>query len=267
MSKAVSLKIKTPNKTYSYQDYTKNITAISKEMERNIASVALRNFSKSAMIAKQQELSIVSTFFQRVCSRTPIDEEYEIGKPYRNKEGVLIERLHEPDNVVCRYDWYIEKNGVRVTAREIQGAYSSVFDIVNDKDSIEEIKTYLKFIFGNDIYANGSYEVGNDNPYFATLEYGGYKKDGDIKKGDKAEHGVDNKHSVQAPVGMLRITQAELMRSSKNIVAQSALAQRFRGRKDYNVAIPSDATLKSLIEILKKGKIRYGDIKRYVDEV
>lgn len=263
MSKRVTLKIKTPTKTYSYDNYVKNASEIQKEIEKNAATVALRGFSLRAKTLKEQELSVISTFFQRVCSRTPIDEEYEIGKAYRNKEGVLIERIHKPDEITCRYDWYVEKNGVKVTAEEIHDAYNNVFDVVNNPDSVNQIRTYLSFIF--DVYADGDYVVGNNNPYFATLEYGGYKNDGNIKQGDEKEHGVKNKHSIQAPVGMLRITQAELKQSSYNKFAKSSITSRFKGRKNYSQSVPSDAKLKDLISVMKKGKIPYSDIKRFME--
>lgn len=247
--------VKTPKTTLTTTNSKKALQAFEDSIMNNALNFTLQQIGVRAKTAKERDLTVVATFFQRVCARTPLDEEYEYA------EG----KLHTPDENQCRYDWFVEKNGKRVTAREIQGAYSDVFDTVNDSGSITAVITYLKNEFGDVIYEDGGFEIGNHNDHFATLEYGGYKEDSEkINKGPEYEHGVKNKHSVQAPVGMLRITQMELD-SLKKSPAITRLSKRFRQQKVMGRDLTKDQLKRLLSKFKASKRLKLSDIKEYLN--
>lgn len=263
--KSVTFTIKTPHRTLQPKDAVKANATFCQEIEKRAIKESVNQVSKFVRWKNRQALEIVATFFQRVCSRTPIDEDYTF--MYINTKGESHLIKHNADKVTCRYDWFIELNGKRVYASDIQGAYSDVFDTVNNKSSIEGVKTYLQFEFGSDIVKQKEglpFVIGNENYYFATLEYGGYKKDSEAKAPSKKApegHGVLNKHSVQAPTGMLRITQMELERLFSESTAKVRDYKNEKSvRKNY-----SDKELEQLLLNFKASKrLPLEDIKRFI---
>lgn len=254
MAKSCSFVVKTPTKSLKTDNAKTALEAFSNSILNNVLKVTINQAGARLTTQKERDLTVTATFFQRVCARTPLDEEYEYAKG----------RVHTPDDNQCRYDWYIEKKGKRVTAGDIHDSYSDVFDVVNNAQSIKAIETYLKFEFGNAIYEDDEFVIGNDNDHFAILEYGGYDKDGTIKEGPEYEHGVKNKHSVQAPVGMYRITRMEL-EALKRKVAKTPVATRFKRQKAMSKDFTKDQLKRLLSQFQANRTLKLSDIKRYLN--
>lgn len=254
MAKSCSFVVKTPTKSLKTDNAKTALEAFSNSILNNVLKVTINQAGARLTTQKERDLTVAATFFQRVCARTPLDEEYEYAKG----------RVHTPDDNQCRYDWYIEKKGKRVTAGNIHDSYSDVFDTVNNAQSIKAIETYLKFEFGNAIYEDDEFVIGNNNDHFAILEYGGYDKDGTIKEGPEYEHGVKNKHSVQAPVGMYRITRMEL-ESLKRKVAKTPVATRFKRQKAISKDFSKDQLKRLLSQFKANRTLKLSDIKRYLN--
>lgn len=261
--KSVMVTIKTPHSTIKPKDMTQVADVFYEEIEQRAFNIAIENLALSARTALNRWYTIVATFFQRVCARTPLDEKYINGV---KDNGDLI--FHYPDKIRCRFDWYIECQGKQITAGDLVQSKPDLFNQYNNSESITFIVDYLKKHFGSVDFTKCV--IGNDNPYFATLEYGGYDHDTAPRQGivenpweTGEEHGVENKHSVQAPMGMLRVTQMELesmIRSS----AKTSLSKRYRGQR--TTKLPTDARMKQLIKQFKASKrLTLSDIKRYID--
>lgn len=263
--KSVTFTIKTPHRTLQPEDAVKANAAFCQEIEKRAIKESVNQVSKFVRWKNRQALEIVATFFQRVCARTPIDEFYSF--MYRDANGKLKFISHDMDFNICRLEWFIELNGKKVYSAGVYHKNHNVFDIVNDKSSIEFIKTYLLSEFGNDIVKQKEglpFIIGNESLYFATLEYGGYKKDSEAKAPSKKApegHGVLNKHSVQAPTGMLRITQMELERLFSESTAKVRDYKNEKGvQKNY-----SDKELEQLLSNFKASKrLPLEDIKRFI---
>lgn len=259
--KGWSFTVKTPHESVSMKTAVKFRDIFMDEVEKRAIKIGVGRLALSAKTEVNRTLTIAATFFQRVCSRTPLDEDYIIGVTEEGKEI-----WHRADKVQCRMDWYAEYDGRRLLADDVAQEFPSIFDKYNDSGSIDLIKEMMKEKFRIDPSAP-SYDIaiGNENPHFATLEYGGYKKDSDkyntgVDKG--LEHGVKNKHSVQAPVGMLRITQMELESMARSS-AFTNLAKRYRQQRTTQVI--SETKLKSLLQKFKASKrLVLSDIKEYL---
>jgi hypothetical protein len=90
------------------------------------------------------------------------------------------------------------------------------------------------------------------------LEYGEYKNDGTLKKGEKYYHGVEGGYSVQAPAGMLRITQAEFQKMTLTMSTRK-LIQSYVQRSQRTLKNPSPSKMKELKRIL-------GNKNRFTEE-
>lgn len=268
------IKIKTPNRCWQVKNEGRLNSVLKEMIEKNVARITLNRLSDVKDAAIRQQIRIYATFFQRVVSRTPLDESYSWVE--ETESGELIERYHEKDEIQCRYDWYISDGKTKITAKELYQNDNTLFDYVSDAEAISK----LADIFASRLrftVTNRNIAIYNDNPHFMVLEYGGgynWGINSQIKQGPDLEHGVVNNHSVQAPVGMLRITEMELQRSSDSS-AKTALDQRFKGQKvrTYKNGItraraltPSDYQLKQIVKLLKNGKITFEDIERYIGE-
>lgn len=262
MAKSCSFVVKTPTKSLKTDNAKTALNAFVESIEKNAYTVALEQAGARWKTQKERDFVVVSTFFQRVCARTPLDEDYTY--IVVDKDGKEEEREHFADENQCRYDWFVEKNGKRVTAGDIHDSYSDVFDTVNNAQSIKAIETYLRFEFGDAIYKSGEFIIGNENDHFSTLEYGEYEADGDIKVGEKYKHGVKNQHSVQAPVGMLRITRMELESLRKN-AAKTRLSKRFRQQKAMKKDFSKDQLKRLLSKFKENQEIELSDIKEFLN--
>lgn len=258
-----TLTIRTPHSTIKTSDMTKFAEVFYRETEKRAYSVAFDKMAIATRTAINRWYIVMATFFQRVVSRTPLDEKYINGI---DDKGKLI--FHIPDKDRCRFDWYIECGPAKVTAEEMILKNPTLFNEYNNSTSIDFIVNFFKNKFGELDFTQCT--IGNDNPHFAILEYGGYDHDTAKRQGipenpweTGEEHGVKNKHSVQAPVGMLRVTQMEL-ESMKKSSAKSALSKRYRGQRTSKQI--SDVKLNRLIKQFKASKnLPLKDIKRYLD--
>lgn len=254
----VTITLKTPHTTVKTKDLTKASQMLSDEIAKRAVKIVVPKVSQSVKVVINRSVAVAATFFQRVCARTPIDADYTD----LDKNG--NEHIHEADNIQCRLDWYLDCNGVKITARDLYNQRESIFDKYNDKDAIDFIRDVILDKIMNLDINKIDISIGNENPYFATLEYGGYDvSDSKIKvDSDGIGHGVKNSHSVQAPVGMLRITQMEL----SSMVASNAktpLSTRFRRQSTTQEL--SDERLMALMAKFKASKrLPLSDIKRYV---
>ena len=264
-----SITIKTPKRSINLTASKKNQLQFFDELENNVSKVCLGRFAQSIEKSYEDQIAVISTFFQRVVARTPLDERYERVIETRNGEKVI---LHIPDEEVCREHWYIEESHgkTKMYSRTlIRGGLE--FNVVNDAEEINAIKEKLKskYPLKRFLKANEApdFTVANDCKHFTRLEYGysAWKNDTEPIVGDMREHGVKNKHSVQAPVGMLRITEAEL-ESIRRKPSFKSLRSRYKGGLTLR-ATPSDKKLKEFYNLLKRShRIRYADIKKYLEE-
>ena len=276
--------IKTPTRTWTARQGVLYGDIFEKQIENNASKIVLNHIAElrkngsnyEAVI--QQRLHIFAVFFQRVVSRTPLDEKYTWYEE-NPRTGNMVKHTHKPDKGVhsaARYDWFITDGNKTISAQDFPKKY---FDVVNDAAAISAIEKKFNSSFAprlsktNAGKALGTLEglyIKNDNPHWYVLEYGGgyrWPMNGEIKDGPKYEHGVENGHSVQAPVGMYRITEMELQRESNRKVTTN-LAKRYKGngktKRSQLARVPSDKDLQDFWKLMKKGKINYGDIKRYI---
>lgn len=260
---AVSFRIKTPHSSIETTDSKKAFKEFYEEIERRSFGISFQKLSDSVTIAENRHRKIIATFFQRVCARTPLDEKYVV---YVKESGEEV--YHIPNDQRCRFDWYIECNGKRVTGEDLVKRKSDVFNDYNNSESIKFIYDTLKSNFSD----LDKCVIGNNNPYFAILEYGGYEKDSSEKQGivekpfeTGEKHGVKNLHSVQAPVGMLRVTQMELEEIARTS-DRDTVSQRFRKRGTYAGKNLSKTQLKKLISKFKASKrLPLKDIKTFIE--
>lgn len=269
-----SLTIRTPTKNYRInkeQDLKKD-DAYYETIKMRAANIALGNLSMLTKIAVDRELSIMATFFQRVVARTPIDEVYQV--THVHKDGTTRTTYHKIDTIVCQDDWYITDGQTKITAKQMKAIDKDLFWNVNEKYSVDKVKKILKEKFNPTPETN--FEVGNDNPHFELLENGNKRwmndgltagKSRTVKESVRREHGVKNRHSIQAPVGMWRITMAEL-EAIRQSNAKSPLTARYRsqyGRIQHG--LPNRKKLMEFARVLEKRRnIKYKDIVEYLEK-
>lgn len=265
-----SITIKTPTRTIPLTAKSRTQLKFYSELENNVSKICLNRFAQSIEKSYEDQIAIIATFFQRVVARTPLDERYERVVQTKNGEKVI---RHIPDEEICREHWYIEESHgkTKMYSRTlIRGGLD--FNVVNNSEEINAIKDKLKskyplkrFLTANEA---PDFTVANDCKHFTRVEFGysAWKHDTEPVTGiGGREHGVKNKHSVQAPVGMLRITEAEL-ESIKRKPSLRSLRSRYKGGTAMKVT-PSDKKLQEFYKLLKKShRIRYADIKKYLEE-
>lgn len=263
MQSKIKFTIKTPQKNTTSYNKKDAIKLLKDTVNENVAKVAINNLILSTTSSYDININILATFFQRVCARTPIDETYTY--TYKGKE-----HTHKANKIQCRMHWYIKDKGKRVSSWMMRRDLGkNIFDKVNDKQSIKKIANYLKSIFpsftekviiGNDV----DDVMGSGKGYFNKLEYGGYKQYIPPRKGTgDVMHGVRNEHSVQAPVGMLRITMMEL-----EYIKDSCMKE-FSLKKYKNKVVPikqrNNRKLKDLVSFFaSNNKFNLNDIRRYI---
>lgn len=270
-----TMTIKTPTENYTVkkgQEFKKDKSYF-ETIKMQTADIVLGQLSKSVKAAVNREISIMATFFQRVVARTPIDERYAV--TYTRKDGTTRTTYHKIDTIVCQDDWYISDGKTKITAKQMKAIDADLFWNVNEKYSIEKIKKILKEKFNPTPDTN--FEVGNDNPHFELLENGNSRWFNDGLTAGKSrgktkaesvrrEHGVKNMHSIQAPVGMMRISLAELELMKQSSV-MSPLTSRYRpqiGRTQHG--LPNRRKLNDFAKLLEKRSLKYDDIKDYLEK-
>lgn len=184
--------------------------------------------------------------FQRLVARTPMDEDYDLSIDSRYGDvGNGNYHHHKADNERIRDHWRMDIviDGSYKTSVFAKSFSDDLFINANDhdavkkilKDTLSNLKVNVRFDKGKfDLDYDISYE--NDSPYFAKLEYGGYKKKkgNNINQGKFFEHGVtEDGFSIQAPSGFYRRTLLDLRvllkEGCKKTVA-NRLSQTFKGK-------------------------------------
>ena len=219
---------------------TKKLTGL---IEDQITEIKGRNLFMSAKTQRERTLFMSAVFFQRVVSRTPLDEDYSLGT---SKSGKPL--VHHADNDSVRFSWYASYNNRKVTAKQLKEA-GVTFDNFNDEGEIKTIYEAFRTAFIMNDKKIMAIHVDNNHKRFPMLEYGEYTKDGTIKKGPKYEHGVEGGFSIQAPAGMLRITQAEFQKMSLSMSTKK-LIKTYVQRSQRTLKNPSPSKLKELKRVM-----------------
>ena len=194
-------------------------------IESQVINMTGKMIAKAGLEASERVLWLSAIYFQRLISRTPRDERYS----YYNNENELI--THKPDKDYMQDYWTARYwNYEGITAKYLREFCGCNFETFNDPREIEIIyrefrdrffgapgsrgrankesgKTTLKSVrFYCDYPKDSQHELR-----FHLLEHGGYEGDGILKRGSKRYHGVVGDHSVQAPYGMVSMTNAEFV--------------------------------------------------------
>lgn len=221
MSRSLSLRIKSPTGTVyqGFQNYS-NSNRITEDMEEMLdlalGNMVVRNLAPTIESAKYMSWHLLATVFQRVVSRTPIDEDYYV--KYKNGTS----RNYKRDDNSCKLDWFIQKGFKKIYVTDIIEQCGDIFKTYNDASSIKLLEGLFANLFKGSQKGDVKATIGNDNPHFAVLEYGGITGDPNVLNEDAhnppdllseeagQKHRMKNGRSIQAPFGMLRITIAEI---------------------------------------------------------
>lgn len=228
---------------------------IAGELETEVVKVVGRRIAETAAEQRERTLFMAAVFFHRVINRTPVDENYY----YLDKNGNL--KTHEKDDDAVRDFWIAKYNNKKVTSKELRES-GITFDTFNDEVEIRKIyeifrKAFIQHKDKRILIIN----IENTHQRFAMLEYGEYMHDGDIKRGEYY-HGVQNGYSVQAPYGMLRITEAEFEQMVLNTSSEKMIKDYAKKSKRLT-KIPSKSKILKLRRIIKdKTHLSKEDIKQ-----
>ena len=258
---AVSFKLKIKHQGSSRIDqYTgKDGKIISQKIvgaiEDSAYLVSGRRVFEAAQTHRERTLFLTAVFFQRVVSRTPLDEDYY----FTDKDGDL--KIHHKDDDAVRDCWTASYNNKKITAKQLKDL-GVTFDRFNDEGEIRTIyETFRKaFVQGKGNRDIKVVHVDNTHERFPQLEYGEYEHDGELKRGEKYYHGVQNGYSVQAPHGMLRITQAEFETMTLSMSTEKLIKEYVRRSQRLN-KIPSESKMREIKRVMKKQHLTDNDIK------
>ncbi len=250
MAIAFNLKVKSANgfstERVRVNDFKEASKLITTSIKNDITTVKGNLIVETVARHNERVLFQAAMFFQRAVTRTPKDEEYKGD----------VRGHHIPDDDYVWKHWTIKYWGKKVTAEEMGEELFSDEGLFNDPRIIryvaEEIKEKLfggeeKFSKRKTRIRNIRFE--NEHPRFAMLEYGGYQvSEPPPDKGPLHYHGLQNGYSVQAPHGMLRITQAEMeqMRFDEFDKWLSNFKKNNRGIK----RVPSKTMMKKLASVI-----------------
>lgn len=216
MSISYNLKIKSANGFTTERgenlDGKRISRLVTSSIKQELAGMAGTQVVETVRQHNERVLMQAAIFFQRVVTRTPKDERY-----YIEKEG-----WHKPDDDYVWKQWKILYWRKSLSAEDIGEQYFEDESKFNDKACINAVARAIKDnLFGGEVKFNArknrirNIRFENVHPRFAQLEYGEYiSSSGKYSKGKYHTHGVQNGYSVQAPHGMLRITQAEMQEMS-----------------------------------------------------
>lgn len=208
--------------------------------------VAMRGsaIAETAVIQRERTLFMAAVFFQRVVNRTPVDEDYF----FAGKNGDL--QVHKADDDSVRDFWVARYNNRKITAKQLRESAGVSFDIFNDEGEIRAIYEQFRQAFIQNKDRNIlSVRIENDHERFAQLEYGEYLHDGEPKRGEKYYHGVERGYSVQAPYGMLRITQAEFEQMTIS-TSTDRLIKTYVQKSQRTRKVPSQSKMKELKRVI-----------------
>lgn len=214
-------------------------------IEDEVVNVAGRKIFETVKQQRERTLFMAAVFFQRVVNRTPMDEDYN----FTLKNGTV--ELHEADDDYVRDAWTASYNNRKVTAKQLREA-GITFEKFNDESEIRKIYNVFKKAFVQNKKNILQIHIENNHERFPMLEYGEYKKDSkEIKTGRPYgyEHGVEGGYSVQAPHGMLRITEAEFQTLALNMSTKK-LIKEYVSRSQRTEKVPSPAKMKELKKLI-----------------
>ena len=212
-------------------------------IEDSVVNVAGRKIVETVKMERERTLFMAAVFFQRVVNRTPMDEDYLV----TGENGSKVE--HHADDDYVRDAWTASYNNRIVTAKQLREA-GLTFENFNDENEIRKIYNVFKKTFVMSKKNILSIHIDNTHERFPMLEYGEYTKDSkEIKGGEKYEHGVEGGYSVQAPHGMLRITEAEFQTLTLNMSTKK-LIKEYVQRSQRTTKVPSSAKMKELKKLI-----------------
>lgn len=223
-------------------------------IEEESFSIAGKLIAQAALETSRRNLFLAAMFFQRVVSRTPMDETYYAGV---TKDGQPI--IHKADDDYVRDAWTATYNNYKITAKQLR---EKGIDFIkfNNRNEVKQIyNEFLNFLGKGKGLLDGKavlkgVRIENTHERFAMLEYGEFEKDGSIKSGEHFKHGVKGGYSVQAPVGMLRLTQQEFEDTAFNIPTKDLMID---GRK-WQTSLKKSGSIKTIAKMLKgKSKISF----------
>lgn len=215
---------------------------ISNAFSNQLVQIASSVISENSAIEKERTLYMAAVFFQRVVNRTPVDEDYFF---YDKKSNDM--KVHKADNDSVRDSWKISGSGFSFFANDFKELGVS-FDEFNNKSEIDKIYEIIRV--GARDSKSFFVTISNKHKRFSQLEFGEYLHDGDLKKGKKYYHGVADGYSVQAPYGMLRITQAEFGKIKLSSSTEK-LIKSYVNRSKRTTKIPSESKLKRLRSLIE----------------
>ena len=240
-------------------------------LETQVLDFTGRMVTKTGLKASQRVLWLSAIYFQRVIARTPRDEDYS----YKDEKGNI--HYHKDDGDYIQ-DYWVAKywRFPGITAKYLRESCGCTFEVFNDPKEIEIIYNEFEKVFfgkansrarkgestlkGIRIYCDYPKDEQHELRY-KLLEYGGYVGDGIIKQGDNYYHGVANKHSVQAPRGMLAITNAEYESGQFKVTKRRA--------KNENLIKYSGPTQKMTEELKRiignKSKLSDADVNKIME--
>lgn len=231
--------------------FSKRVAGVIEEQAINVTG---RRLLETAVTNRERTLFLAAVFFQRVVNRTPVDENYY----YTNAKGELV--MHKKDDDAVRDYWVASYNNRKVTAKQLRESGIS-FDTFNDEGDIRKIYEAFRkaFIQGKGNKNIKSIHIDNTHERFPMLEYGEYQGDSGVIGEAEYKHGVEGGYSVQAPHGMLRITEAEFQTMSLKMSTNKLIKEYVRRSQRIN-KVPSDSKMKELKRIIYKGHINEDDL-------
>lgn len=262
MSVKFNLKIKHQGASgyeiFSNQDGKAVVNKITGAIENQMYNAAGQMIVEKTEEATRRNLFLAAMFFQRVVSRTPLDEDYITGM---NERGHIT--MHHADDDVVRDCWVASYRNKKITSKELRENYGCEFYKFNDRGEVHKIYQQFLTLIGKTKNVSGI-RIENTNERFAMLEYGEYRHDGTIKKDsdNKYPHGVKGGYSVQAPVGMLRLTQQEFEDTAFNIPTKELM---INGRK-WQRSLKKSGSIETVKKVLKgKRKITSEEARKITE--
>lgn len=253
------IKVTTPgaseNGSYMGDDGKIVSKLISGEIENTVVRTGAALLTETMDTFMKRNLYLAAVFFQRVVCRTPVDEDYLY------MDGGESFRIHRKDDDSVRDAWTVSYNNAKITAKQMAESGVS-FDSFNDKESIDKIFAIFqkKFLNGKKRKLR-QVRISNSHKRFAMLEFGEYEHDGGVRGKAKYYHGTDRGYTIQAPYGMLRVTEAEFEQMSISM-STDELINKYVKRSNKLKKVPSKSKimrLKSLI--LDKTHLTKSDIE------
>lgn len=255
---------------------------VTTSVEQDVAGLVGSAVLESVAQHNRRVIAKAAIFFQRAVSRTPKDETY-----YDNRFHIY----HKADDDDVWKHWKLLYWRREVTAEQMGLSLFDKAEDFNNKAKINSVINFITdALFGGE--ANlakrktkiRSIRIENNHPRFAMLEYGGYegyldnhnegmsraygslpkgnrpkydkygdKTRGMAKIGEKYVHGIVGGYSYQAPMGMLRITQAEIMTMRVEDFDKWFSSNYKRNTKDIQ-KVPSAKAAKKILGVIKNQK-------------